>query len=115
VVIFADGSAIFDGRSYVRKPGLTKTTVRLELVGQLLGEADALRFFEGPPSIGYDEPGAGGCASIQSDAPEVIVSVISGGKSKTVRHHHRCTGIESERLTQFEDSIDRAIDSKKWR
>jgi len=115
VVIFADGSVIFDGRYNVRRPGVTKSSISLESIGQLLSEAVALRFFDLRESYGLGAAPGNGCDSLQSDAPEVIVTVSSGGKSKTVRHHHRCVGAESERLKQFENSIDGAVNTARWR
>jgi Domain of unknown function (DUF6438) len=41
VIIFADGSVVFDGRSYVRRPGLAKTKHQPGDIGQLIDEAVA--------------------------------------------------------------------------
>jgi hypothetical protein len=111
-IIFADGSVIFDGRHYVRRPGLVRTSISLEALRQLLDEAVALRFFDLKERYGFGT--ATGCDSIQSDAPNAIISVSSGGTSKTVLHHLGCVGPESERLKHFEEKIDKAVNSAKW-
>lgn len=112
VIIFADGSVIFDGRHYVRRPGLVKTTISLEALQQLLDEAAALRFFDLKER--YVHGSATGCDSIQSDAPSAIVSISSGGIFKTILHYLGCAGAESERLKQFEEKIDSIVNTAKW-
>jgi hypothetical protein len=112
VIIFADGSAIFDGRHYIRQPGVVRTRISLEALGKLLDEAAALRFFDLKDRYA---PGSGnGCDSVKSDAPTAVVSISSGGKTKTVVHYHGCGGSESDRLMQFEASIDRAVNTVRW-
>jgi hypothetical protein len=111
VIIFADGSAIFDGRHYVRRPGVVRTRISLEALGKLLDEAAALRFFDLKDRYA---PGMNGCDSMKSDAPSAVISISSGGKSKTVVHYHGCGGSESDRLIQFEASIDKAVNTVRW-
>ena len=113
VIIFADGSVIFDGRHYVRRPGLVKASLSLESLRQLLDEAAVLRFFDLKDRYGGDID-ATGCDSVQSDAPSAIVSISSGGRSKTILHHHGCVGAESQHLKQFEETIDKAVNTAKW-
>ena len=112
VIIFADGSVIFDGRHYVRQAGLVKSTITREALHQLLGEFTAAHFFDLKERYGYgtDE----GCDSIKSDAPSAIVSITSGGKAKTVLHHHRCVAADSDLLKRLEDKIDQAVNTAKW-
>jgi uncharacterized protein DUF6438 len=112
VIIFADGSAIFDGRHYVRRPGVIRTSISLEALRELLDDAAALRFFDLKDR--YAPGTANGCDSVKSDAPTAIVSISSDGKSKTVVHHHGCAGAESERLMQFEEKIDGAVKTARW-
>jgi hypothetical protein len=112
VIIFADGSVIFDGRHYVRRPGLTKSNISLEALGQLLDEAAALRFFSLKERYGYGD--GAGCDSSDTDARSAIVSISSGGASKTVLHYYGCVGAESERLKQYEEKIDSAVNTARW-
>ena len=112
VMIFADGSVLFDGRHYVRRPILAKASISLETVRQLLDEVVALRFFDLKARYGYDD--ATGCDSIKSDAPSAIVSISSGGASKTVMHYLGCVGADSERLKRFEEKIDEAVNTARW-
>ena len=112
VIVFADGSVIFDGRHYVRRPGLAKTTIRREAVRQLLDEAASLGFFELKPRYGYGD--AVDCETMRSDAPTAVVSISSGGMAKTIVHNQGCAGPASDRLKQFEEKIDKAVNSTRW-
>jgi uncharacterized protein DUF6438 len=112
VIIFADGSVIFDGRHYVRQAGLIKSTISREALRKLLDEFTAAHFFNLKERYGFgtDE----GCDSVKSDAPSAIVSLTSGGKAKVVLHHHRCVAAESDLLKRLEDKIDQTVNSAKW-
>jgi hypothetical protein len=112
IVIFADGSVIYDGLSYVRRPGLVKSNISLEALGNLLREAQAAHFFELKARYGYGA--TDGCDSIRSDAPAVTLSIATGGQSKVILHHLRCVSAESDRLKQLEDSIDSSVNSARW-
>jgi hypothetical protein len=113
VAIFADGTVIFDGQHYVRKTGLAQFSIGQAALKQLVGEAAQLGFYDLRNRYGYDDAGSE-CASILSDAPSVVVSVSSGGKSKTILHHLRCAGAETERLQSFEEKIDKAANIQRW-
>ncbi|WP_294534353.1 DUF6438 domain-containing protein [uncultured Rhodoblastus sp.] len=110
LIVFADGSAIFDGRGYVRRPGLAKTKISLEALRELLDKAAELNFFE--LKSRYDQES--GCDSANSDAPRAIITLSTGGKSNTIQHHLGCAGAESERLKKFEERIDDAVGSVNW-
>jgi hypothetical protein len=112
VIIFADGSAIIDRQHYVRRRTLTKTTIGLDSLDELLKEAGAIHFFSMRDRYVSDPPN--GCEVAQSDAPTTILSVSSGGQSKTVIHNRGCIGHDSEELTHFEDRIDKAVDAPGW-
>ena len=112
VIIFADGSVIFEGRSYVRRSGLVRSNISLETLRRLLDEAAALRFFDLKER--YGDGSAVGCDTIRSDAPTAVVSISSAGTSKTVVHYLGCVGAESERLRQFEEKIDKTVNAARW-
>ncbi len=112
VIIFADGTAIFDGRHYVRQPTVIRTSIGLDSLGKLLEKAAVVRFFEMKER--YAPDASNGCDSVKSDAPTAIVSVSSGSRSKTIVHYIGCAGRESEELSQFEEEIDRAVNTVRW-
>jgi hypothetical protein len=112
LIIFADGSVIFDGRAYVRRPGLTRTTIGRDVVRRLLDTAQSIGFFTLKDR--YLPGGPDGCVPAASDAPTAVVTVSSQGRSQTVVHHHGCSGEASKSLAQFEAGIDAAVNSSRW-
>ncbi len=105
VVIFADGSAIFDGRYNVKRPGLFKTTISRDAVGKLLAEAEALNFFA---------LSGKSCATIDPASPNLTLTVGGQGKSRTIVQHLGCPGQDTDKLKQFGLKIDTALQTAKW-
>lgn len=112
VVIFADGTAIYEGRHFVRRTGLIKSGVSQETLARLIDDLESGGFFQLDVDYGYSQTAH--CDRIDSDGPAAILSVSSRGHSKTVLHSHRCVGAFSDRVTMFEDMIDRAVGTVKW-
>ncbi|MEP7364735.1 MAG: DUF6438 domain-containing protein [Acidobacteriota bacterium] len=111
LILFSDGSAIFDGRHYVGKPGLTKTTVSREAVGKLLDEAAALKFFDLPEKY---VPGSPGCNAAPSDAPTAVLTISARGRTKTVLHHLACKTGDAGKLAALEEKIDKTLNTVRW-
>lgn len=112
VVLFADGTLIYEGRHYVRQVGVVRDKVPIEAIKTLLDEFQAAGFFQLADQYGYTSEA--GCGSMLSDGPVAIVTVVSGAKSKSVIHNHRCVGPVSAQLTQLEGSIDKLANSVRW-
>lgn len=112
LVIFADGTVIYDGRYFVRRQGLIQSGISPEALNRLIADLEAGGFFQLDNNYGYGNDK--GCESIDSDAPMAILSVSNQGRSKTVLHHHRCVGAASKRVTALEDLVDRAVGTAKW-
>jgi hypothetical protein len=112
LVIFADGTVIYDGQYFVRRAGLVRSGVSPEALAKLLKELESGGFFEMETNYGYG--GTDHCDKIDGDGPGAILSVSSGGRSKTVLHNHRCVGAAADRLTGLEDKVDRAVGATKW-
>jgi hypothetical protein len=112
VVIFADGTVIYEGRHFVRKTGLIKGGVSQEALARLVDELESGGFFQLDADYGHSQTAH--CDRMDSDGPAAILSVASRGQAKTVLHSHRCVGAASDRLTMFEDMVDRAVGSAKW-
>ena len=112
LVIFADGSVLYDGRSFVRRTGLIKSGVQPEVLSKLIKDLETGGFFDLEADYGYGDTKR--CETVDSDGPTAILSVSSRGRSKTVLHNHRCVGQVSKKLTELEDKVDRAVGTAKW-
>jgi len=112
LVIFADGTVIWEGRHFVQHPGLIKSGISPEALTRLIADLEAGGFFQLQNNYGYGRDT--GCASIDPDGPAAILSVSNQGRSKTVLHHHGCVGPEPDRVTKLEDAVDRAVGTVKW-
>jgi hypothetical protein len=112
IVIFSDGTAIFDGRSYVRRRDVIRTRIGLDATRSLIDEAKTLGFFDLKER--YLPGVVTGCSATKPDAPTAIASVSVGGMAKTIIHYQGCEGTESKQLGKFEQDIDRAINSSSW-
>jgi hypothetical protein len=112
VMIFADGTVIYDGQHFVRRAGLIRSGVSPEVLAALLKEFESAGFFDMETNYGYG--GTDHCDKIDGDGPAAILSVSSGGRSKTILHNHRCVGAAADRLTKLEDKVDLAVGAAKW-
>lgn len=112
IVIFADGTVIYEGRHFVRKPGLIKSGISPEKLARLLADLEAGGFFGLDENYGYGNKAH--CDAINSDGPAAVLSVSTRGRSKTVLHNHGCVGAVASRVTELEDKVDRAVGTAKW-
>lgn len=112
VVVFADGTVIYDGQYYVRKTGVVRDKVAVERIKALVEEFRAAGFFGLEDD--YGRANKDRCSSMRSDGPIAITTVVSGGKSKAVVHDHKCVGPVPAQLRQLEDSIDRLANTVRW-
>ncbi len=113
LVIFADGTVIYEGRYNVRQTGVIKSLISQATLNKLIDELETGGFFQLGNNYGYGS--TQGCESVNSDGgPAAILSVSNQGRSKTVLHNHRCAGAVPDRLTQMEDDVDRAAGAAKW-
>jgi len=112
IVLFADGTIIYDGRHYVRRMGVIRSSTDEAAVAKLVQEFEAINFFALQDQYGASS--TEGCTSVLSDAPLAMISIVSGDKAKSVVHHHRCEGDVPKRLSELEDKIDRVANSVRW-
>jgi hypothetical protein len=112
LVIFADGTVIYQGQFYVRQAGLVKSSISPEVLAKLIGDLETGGFFQMENNYGYG--GNTGCDSIDEGGPIAILSVSNQGRSKTILHDHSCVGAVPKRLTELEDKVDRAVGAVKW-
>ncbi len=107
LTIFADGSAVYDGRHYVKQKGLLRAKVSLDQLGRIVGDARKLKFFETKTELAK-------CEGAKSDGVTALLTISTAGRSRTLVHFRGCPGEESQRWKQFEDLIVTAIGAGKW-
>ena len=112
LVIFADGTVFYEGQHFVRRTGLIKSGIAKEPLAKMISDLDAGGFFQLDNDYGLRNTKQ--CDSLDSGGPLAILSVSNQGRSKTVVHHHRCTGTVSGRVAALEDLVDRAVGTGKW-
>jgi hypothetical protein len=112
VILFADGTVIYDGQYKVRRQGLVLDHVDPEMLGKLIDTAKAINYFSLKSEYSYHE--TTDCDSLIPDGPIVNTSVTAGGQSKGIIHHHRCAGAIPAQLTAFENAIDKLANTARW-
>jgi hypothetical protein len=113
VTISADGTVTFHGERHVEKMGVAKGSVSREEVGKLVARFEAVNYFSLKDAY---TPDSGNCTEVATDHPSANTSISMGGKFKSVRHYHGCTGLKEELkgLTELEDEIDEVADTARW-
>jgi hypothetical protein len=112
VVIFSDGTVIYEGRYFVRQPGLIKSIISQDVLARLISDFDTGGFFQLEDNYGYGNKGH--CETFQPGEPSAILTVSNRGRTKTILHSHGCAGDASKRLTELEDKVDKAVGAAKW-
>ncbi len=112
LTIFADGTVVYEGRYFVRTPGLKRSLVSATALAGLLRDLVSGGFFEMAGDYGYAS--RANCQSFSPGEPSAILTVSTGGRSRTVLHNHGCAGKASARLTELEDKVDRAVGVARW-
>jgi hypothetical protein len=111
IVIFADGDVLFQGRSRVRKIGVAQTHISGDQLDQILQRFKQIDY----PQIEniYGLHGTG-CNKTLRDEPIVLLSLSTGGLSKTITHHRGCVSDVSKSLSMLEDSIVKLSETAEW-
>jgi hypothetical protein len=107
VIVFSDGTVIFDGESNVDAVGVYKLPENKELFTNLIKLADQYSFSEFKDSYGWSESEEERtCKELWTDSPSTIIKLQYANNHKTVHHYHGCHGFEREQdLKQLEKEI----------
>lgn len=116
LTVSADGGVIFEGREFVKVKGVTKGTISLEKVRQLIAQFDSAKYFSLNDKYETEKDG---CPEVWTDNPSVVTSIRINGKSKSVSHYHGCqegrgTSVYPKGLTDLENQIDEIVGTKRW-
>ena len=110
VVLFGDGTGIFDGEYYVNRPGVVRLRVPVQRISAFIEQAIGRGFFNMRAEYGISD--STGCSSFDNDdAPIAVITISAAGHAKTVVHHHRCIGDDTNRLTVLEDDVDKIVNA----
>ena len=112
LVLFADGTVLYQGQYHVRRTGFAKGGIAPEALIKLVADIDASGFFQ--LDNNYGDGNTEHCDAVDNGRPRVIITVSSQGRAKTVLHHHRCRGAIPDRITALEDRIDQAAGTALW-
>jgi len=112
VAIFAGGTVIIEGRYYLRHPVLKTFEIEDSEVQRLINLFAAIDYFNLPDHFGYK--GKGCTSQAGYDGPNVITTIVSGGRGKSMTHDLSCLGAIPDQLTALEHEIDLAANTKKW-
>jgi len=112
IVIFADGTVIYDGQYYVKRKGLILSQADPAMLLKLIDDFKAIDYFNLNNEYGYGD--TNGCAAVRTDGSIVKTSISVDGRAKAIIHQHRCEGAIPSQLTDLEDKIDRFAHSAQW-
>jgi hypothetical protein len=112
VVIFASGTVIVQGQHYLKRPVLAKGEVPAADVQKLVERFNALRYFD--LADAYRFHGKGCEAAGTSDGPNVVTTIVTGGRGKSLVHHMGCLGEVPRKLTELEHAIDETAHASRW-
>jgi hypothetical protein len=105
--IFEDGSVVYEGREFVKKKGEVRGQIRKKAVEDLVTEFMKIDYLGIKGNLE--------CREWATDMPSAMTSLSWKGQTNAVKHYHGCWGTELvKQLTQLEDKIDAAVNSKQW-
>jgi hypothetical protein len=112
LTISADGKVVYEGRRFVKRTGIVRSSIGTEKLAELISEIERINYFslKDKYSPGND------CPQAATDYPTAITSVRLNGKSKTIEHYYGCSGGGDvfEKLTSLESKIDEAVNAQQW-
>jgi hypothetical protein len=112
VIVFADGTLIYDGQYSVRRQGLVLGHLEDEQLLKLVDAFTKINYFALKDEYGYQTTTE--CDSLTPDGPIVKTSLVTGGRTKAIVHHHRCAGAVPKELSALEDEIDQIAQTARW-
>lgn len=116
LTVSADGSVLFEGYYQVKKEGTIKSKISLKKVRQLIKAFAKADYFNLKDEYASKEDG---CPDVWTDQPFVTTSIITDGKSKSIKHYYGCKGndkspIYPKELTELENKIDKIVGIRQW-
>jgi putative hemolysin len=104
LVIYGDGTAVFNGTDFVSQTGEYTTTIAIDDISHLVGEFVQAGYFDWNDAYTNRE---------MTDMPTVITSIKVDGQYKQIEHYIGDISAP-EALTALEDLIDATVNSSQW-
>jgi hypothetical protein len=125
IIVFADGTVIYDGRKYVKTEGIVRTKISLEQVRELIEEFEKVDYFSLKDRY---EIVSDGCPGYATDSPWAFTSITINQKSKSIQHYYGCQYVVHDsghvpslieevypkELVTLESRIDEIVNTKQW-
>ncbi len=104
LAVSADGKVVFNGKDYVKSKGTQEANIGSEKVSQIISEFNKINYYSLNDT--YTQ-------FTITDQSNVITSITTRGKSKTIKHYLGDLGAPRE-LTALEDKVDEIVGSSQW-
>lgn len=115
LLIFGDGTVVFEGKRYVKQPGRWSYRVGLDVVASLIAAFRQADFFSLDLGVDGDSNSIFTGADCYTCASSVILSIRLGDEYHQVDHYLGCTGFPGEdELLNLEGAIDSMLNVRKW-
>jgi hypothetical protein len=110
VEIAADGTVTFTGERFVETTGTASSTIRPAAAAALMQELVDGGFHDLADRYTPDEKA---CGSYHTDAPRVILTLRTGGRTKTVEHDYGCSDAPVA-LRVMQERVDSVAGVERW-
>ncbi len=115
VMIFENGTIIFNGINYVQQKGLYKIHDSSGIFQNILQILDEYNINDFRDSYGGDYSEEKVCKQQWTDHPTTTLSLQLDGKIKTIEYYHGCKGFEREvDLKAIEKQIDKVLNLESY-
>jgi len=114
VTISADGLVTFEGKANVKVLGKAQSRISVEKVQALVAAFLKVKFFSLRDHYNSAEDG---CQISDGDTSSSIISIVIGGRSKSVSHYHGCFPKKKhllDGLISLEEQIDDVVNTDQW-
>lgn len=115
VMLFADGTVIYDGVDSVGKIGVARLKITVDKVRLIIEEFEKTKFSKLRDT--YDI-GDQDCLNPVNHGSRIITSIQSNGKTKTIRHYTGCPNYEGSQervmINELEFKIVEITGIEKW-
>jgi Domain of unknown function (DUF6438) len=113
VVVFADGSVIWQGIDNVRRTGVLLKHITLDQVRELIDAFQAVNFMHLQNIYGFHGKGCSNTLNLMG-APVVSITLVLNGTSNFIEHNRRCTGDISSQLSTLESNFAKILGTQQW-